>query len=124
MSKDNITESTRTENHTPHMKVMIPPTPIKPVYTKDRIDLFFENLNKKTDKFFEKADVYAYCIARGLGRIMVSLVIWYALGACIPEVREKLPSLYKFVDAGMTGIEYLYRWCWQIISTACQWMFH
>ena len=77
MLNDNITESTRTESQIPNLKVMIPPTPIKPVYTKDRIDLFFENLNKKTDKFFEKADVYAYRIARGLGRIMVSLVIWY-----------------------------------------------
>ena len=123
MSRNHIVESTATEKQIPHLEVIIPSTPIKPVYTKDRVDLFFENLNKKTDKFFEKADVYAYRIGRELGRLIVSLVIWYALGECIPGVREKIPSLYKFIDAGMDGIEWVYRWCWEIVSTVCQWLF-
>lgn len=45
----------------------------------------------KIVRFFLKA-------VKALGGVFAGAIIWYAIGAFLPQVREVLPHFYRFVD--------------------------
>ena len=55
--------------------------------------------NSSFDFSFEKASIFATRCINIVTKIFVSSIIYFVLAHFVPELREKLPDMYRLVDA-------------------------
>ena len=55
-------------------------------------------------------------VFKALGRIFAGAIILVVLASLAPELREQLPSFYRFIDCLMACIEWFYDKFWLVID--------
>ncbi|MFR0822567.1 MAG: hypothetical protein ACLU84_00625 [Clostridia bacterium] len=56
-----------------------------------------------------------FSIIHLIAKVLSGAIILVVLAHIAPELRQQVPSLYRFVDLIMSCTEYLYSYIWQIL---------
>lgn len=70
----------------------------------------------KSKAFEKKLVKFAFMTIKLLSKVFVGAIILVVLAHFAPELREQVPSLYKFVDLIMNFMELLFANFWQVID--------
>lgn len=70
----------------------------------------------KSKNFEKKLVKFAFMAIKLLSKIFVGAIVLVVLAHFVPELREKIPSLYRFVDLIMNAMELLFANFWQVID--------
>ena len=103
------------ENANSEANTTAAPTAPTSFYHKLKTKLFARTTSAANTKF--------KLICRKISKFFVSCIIFYILGILFPELREKLPAMYEFLDLALDFLNWCYevllellRWCISILS--------
>ncbi|MGN1299120.1 MAG: hypothetical protein ACI4UE_03960 [Candidatus Scatovivens sp.] len=51
-----------------------------------------------------------------IGKVFAGAIILVFLASLAPELREQIPSFYRFVDLLMKCLEEIYKWFWLVVD--------
>ncbi len=77
-----------------------------------------ENLARKANSAKLERTVFnaMFLVIKFISKIFAGAIIFIVLAHFVPELREQVPSLYKFVDLIMNAMEALFANFWQTIE--------
>ena len=75
-----------------------------------------EKIMKQVEKWVKILEPFFYSVAKSTRNIIIIALLIFLLGAVAPEVRGKIPSIFKMVDLVVYTIESAVNWGFNEVS--------